>query len=314
MPNRWAVATGNWSSTATWNNGAVLGIPTGSDDVFISGSSVVVTIDQDISVLSLNTFTTGSIALGNNSKYSIASSRNINAGIIRGNNAVPNVSTIDITGTGILVNITGSIQGIQAGGVGVTINITTTTSTINISGSVTAIASNGAVVSIAGTSTTVNITGNLLGGNSNTGGAVSLVVTNNNLILIGNMTSGATSNALTISATSPFTASIIGNTINTTGITPLSISSTGLGTVTMTGSINGGIGSSWIGASISATNLTFNFTGSINGGGAGGTSATGLNYSSGGTNSILNIAGSINIGAGGSGLVNQGAATVNIIG
>jgi hypothetical protein len=52
MPNRWAVTSGNWSNTATWNNGGVLGLPTASDDVFSSGS--IITINQDIQVNSLS--------------------------------------------------------------------------------------------------------------------------------------------------------------------------------------------------------------------------------------------------------------------
>ena len=86
MPNRWAVATGNWSNTATWNNGAVLGIPTGSDDVFISGSTITVTIDQDITVLSLNNRASGSgagaIAAGG--RFVTSGSRNITTNTVSG--------------------------------------------------------------------------------------------------------------------------------------------------------------------------------------------------------------------------------------
>ena len=52
MPNRWAISSGNWSNSAIWNNGGVLGLPTASDDVFSSGS--IVTIDQNISVNSIS--------------------------------------------------------------------------------------------------------------------------------------------------------------------------------------------------------------------------------------------------------------------
>ncbi len=52
MAVRWAVASGNFSSTSTWNDGAILGIPTGSDDVFTNGF----TVNMDVStvVTSLN--------------------------------------------------------------------------------------------------------------------------------------------------------------------------------------------------------------------------------------------------------------------
>ncbi len=48
MADRWAVAAGNWSNTATWNGGT---LPTAADDVW--SNSFVVTIDQDITVLTL---------------------------------------------------------------------------------------------------------------------------------------------------------------------------------------------------------------------------------------------------------------------
>ena len=50
MADRWAVAAGNWSNTATWNGGT---LPTAADDVFADGRAV--TIDQDITVLSIRT-------------------------------------------------------------------------------------------------------------------------------------------------------------------------------------------------------------------------------------------------------------------
>jgi hypothetical protein len=50
MAIRYAVATGNWSNTATWNGGT---LPTSADDVFTN--NFVVTINQNVTVLSLNT-------------------------------------------------------------------------------------------------------------------------------------------------------------------------------------------------------------------------------------------------------------------
>jgi hypothetical protein len=55
MAIRYAVATGNWSSTATWNGGT---LPTSADDVYANGFTVQV--NQNVTVLSLNT----TIALG----------------------------------------------------------------------------------------------------------------------------------------------------------------------------------------------------------------------------------------------------------
>jgi hypothetical protein len=60
MAVRYAVATGNWSNTATWNGGT---LPTSADDVYSNGFTV--TIDQNVTVLSLrNTSGTGITAAG----------------------------------------------------------------------------------------------------------------------------------------------------------------------------------------------------------------------------------------------------------
>lgn len=48
MAQRFAVANGNWSNTAIWDNGI---LPTSSDDIFTNGFTV--TIDQDITIASL---------------------------------------------------------------------------------------------------------------------------------------------------------------------------------------------------------------------------------------------------------------------
>jgi hypothetical protein len=50
MADRWAVANGNWSNTATWNGGT---LPGTGDDVFADGWTV--TINQDVTVSSLQT-------------------------------------------------------------------------------------------------------------------------------------------------------------------------------------------------------------------------------------------------------------------
>lgn len=52
MAKRFAIATGNWSDTSTWDNGAVLGIPTSSDDVWANGQTV--NINQSFILNSIN--------------------------------------------------------------------------------------------------------------------------------------------------------------------------------------------------------------------------------------------------------------------
>ncbi len=48
MATRFAIATGNWSNTAIWDNGA---LPATTDDIHANGFTV--TLDQDITVASL---------------------------------------------------------------------------------------------------------------------------------------------------------------------------------------------------------------------------------------------------------------------
>jgi hypothetical protein len=50
MATRWAVASGNWSNTSTWNGGT---LPAVDDDVWANGFNV--TINQNVTVLSLRT-------------------------------------------------------------------------------------------------------------------------------------------------------------------------------------------------------------------------------------------------------------------
>lgn len=50
MADRWAVANGNWSSTATWDGGT---LPQAGDDVYADGKTV--TVDQNVTVANLRT-------------------------------------------------------------------------------------------------------------------------------------------------------------------------------------------------------------------------------------------------------------------
>ena len=52
MAIRWAISSGNFSSTATWNDGATLGIPTTGDDVY--SNSFTVSMDSSFTVNTLN--------------------------------------------------------------------------------------------------------------------------------------------------------------------------------------------------------------------------------------------------------------------
>jgi hypothetical protein len=67
MATRWAVASGNWSSNATWNGTS--SIPSNGDTVYANGFNV--TINQNVSIGGANNFSVnaGSFLIG--SRYVI---------------------------------------------------------------------------------------------------------------------------------------------------------------------------------------------------------------------------------------------------
>jgi hypothetical protein len=139
MAVRYAVATGNWSDTATWDGGT---LPTSADDVFSNGFTV--TIDQDVTVLSirntaespaaagggyilLDSYTVTANLLGgavNLLTYSGSTSATIIGNLTHGTgnnvvnfnssagtlNIIGNVINNGTTGRGILVNNTGTLN------------------------------------------------------------------------------------------------------------------------------------------------------------------------------------------------------------
>jgi hypothetical protein len=88
MANRYAVATGNWSNTATWDGGT---LPAAGDDVRANGFTV--TIDQDITVLSIRTDAASPAVAGGG--FSCSTNRNITCNIIAGTNS----NCLSITGS-----------------------------------------------------------------------------------------------------------------------------------------------------------------------------------------------------------------------
>lgn len=77
MANRYAVATGNWSNTATWNGGT---LPQAGDDVRPNGYTV--TIDQDITVASLRNDASSPAAGGGAFVITSATTRTLNCNLI----------------------------------------------------------------------------------------------------------------------------------------------------------------------------------------------------------------------------------------
>jgi hypothetical protein len=257
MALRYAVATGNWSNTATWDGGT---LPTSADDVY--SNNFTVTIDQNITVLSLQNIA-GSPAVAGG-KFLLTNGITVNTtgtGLVAGsatliefNLASPNVATVKYTllnattsnsnngaillsGTGTL-NCTGNFQG---SGAVISIFKISSNGTLNLVGNCLSYSMNsGNAISITAISATLNWTGNMPSDYRNQnnwgfiagpGNVVAGVRTTSTINVIGNLTNSDTSGQ---------GAGILTDGIcNITGtITPISQLSF------YTGVINGGAGSS----------------------------------------------------------------------
>lgn len=185
MANRYAVATGNWSSTATWDGGT---LPQAGDDVRANGFTV--TINQDVTVASLRTDASspavaggGFTVTGNgriiNANLQVGTTRvlscstNINwffNGNIFTYSAV-NINAIFLDAAGQSLTMVGNVNGnggASSNGASINANLS---ANITITGNVTG-GSNGACYGVGYTSTAggfLTITGNVTGGSASTG-------------------------------------------------------------------------------------------------------------------------------------------------
>ena len=261
MPNRWPINSGSWSDSAIWSGSL---IPTASDDVFLNNR--IVTLDQTITVASLNNTATGSAIAGGQlnifSDYNITATPNgissNGATVTGGYIKYYNTGSINITSTflqtrntlenvnGGTINITGDVRlpliGVISNGRTIT---NSSNGVINILGNITCpgntTSGNYAVLNLSNGN--VNIIGNVVGGN-NGGGPHGIVNNSNGIITVtGNVTGGAASGTYGINNNSTGTVNVTGNvngsafSTNTFGINNASI-----GTVNVTGN---SIAASW---------------------------------------------------------------------
>jgi hypothetical protein len=226
MAVKWPLANGVWSDAANWNDGT---LPDVGDDVHADGKTV--TIDQDITVLSIRTTqriggTIGGIfditqsgetilicdiTAGGSSCLriiNVGAQVSVTGNIIAGTSGAPNGIILQSCN---LLNITGTITGGSvANSYGIIIS---TPAIVNIIGNVNGGNSlNNRGVLINNNSTIVNITGNVNGGTStatSTGINISLAGTVN---LNGNCIGGLTSSGVSVSSAGTFFATkIIGS-------------------------------------------------------------------------------------------------------
>ena len=192
MALRYAVATGNWSNTATWDGGT---LPTATDDVF--SNNFTVTIDGTFTVLSIrNTLNAALPVILAGGQFRYANGGNLTCtaaqAIFVGSTtptlemtlATPNIGTfngsvltmtntasyigIRLSSSGTL-NLNGNYNIDNTGGTSRTIISVTSTGTLNVVGDLSS--SVGSVAAAAHAllntaSSNINITGNVTAGNS----------------------------------------------------------------------------------------------------------------------------------------------------
>jgi hypothetical protein len=219
MAFRYAVATGNWSNTATWDGGT---LPTAADDVFSNGFTV--TINGTFTVLSIrNTLNAALPTIAAGGQFIYANGGNLTCTAAQAIFVGSTTPTLEMNlASGNTATFNGSVL--------------TMTSTTNYN-----------AIKLSGTGT-LNLNGNY---NINTGGAVTQIIyvtANGILNIVGDLSSSntsslAASNALRVDAIS--TINVTGNvSTNATtngfnNVSPISLSAAC--TLNITGNINGGV-------------------------------------------------------------------------
>lgn len=270
MAIRWAVASGNWSSTATWNSGASLGVPTASDDVYANNQTV--TVDTNISVLSLrNSATSSAVARG---------SYVINNGV-----TVTAPTIISSTGSMMLISQSNSatiIGNISCATTASAICLTMSdTSSLTITGSVSTAGNVANIRGIVNTSIgTLIITGSVNGGGSSTSYGIYKSSGTGTVIITGSINAGTVAGGSTIRSD--------GNSTN----------------YYILGNIVGGISNCFL-DNVASSNANLYITGSITGTLSNTTQATIYKTLSGTVSVLGNVTGFDNAG-----IVNAGGTTI----
>lgn len=269
MADRWAIANGNWSNTATWDGGT---LPTTGDDVYADGKSV--TIDQNVTVASVRTTQRSGGTAGGG--FTLNSGYTLTANVIAGT-----TTCVAFSAAGGSATITGNITG-GAGATNFGAVTNTNTGTLTVNGNVTGGAGTGENYGIRTSSSgTVTVNGNVTGGTalwclgcyitgsnrlnvngavtSGTGGlrrdAIYLEGSTSSCVVVGNVSSSAASSPVITAAGSTVQLTVTGN-ITSVGGEGLVLSGANC-TCTVTGNAYGGGGASAIRVG-GASSLTLN--------------------------------------------------------
>jgi len=242
MASRYAVASGNWSNTATWDGGT---LPQPGDDVRSNGFTV--TVNQNVNVASIqNTALSPAVAGGSfvvsTSGYtiqanviSVANCLTYNAAITLNiiGNCIPLSSgaAVSSNNTSSILYVVGNLYGRDTGFGG---NGVLTSGTIFLTGDCIGSTNNNDALSLNSTSSNATITGNLITATGQ-GRAIGVYAASCTIVINGNIIAGI-GNGI---GQTPFTATVTvnGNIIggnNGTGINQ------GGGLLTVNGDIIGG--------------------------------------------------------------------------
>ena len=274
MALRYAVATGNWSNTATWDGGT---LPTAADDVF--SNNFTVTIDGTFTVLSIrNTLNAalptivagGQFRFANGGNLTCTASQAIYVGsttptlemtLASPNTGTFNGSVLTITNTTNYIAIRHSSSGTlncngnyNLDGSNATRNIIslTSTGTINIVGDISSATTssvgfqNTILLSNAGT---INITGNVTASTATVLNSSTIYATNGTINITGN-TTAAINCAIYLVGAVNYTQ--IGN-VNASTVQPAIYNLTAAATISVTGIITAGTGAPAIYSSFALT-------------------------------------------------------------
>lgn len=241
----YTAASGNWSTAANWNGGTK---PTNSDDVYANGKTI--TIDEDVTVLSLRT-TAGTTAVAGGN-FTCSTNRTITvsgSGIVAGSSEC---LTFSGTTGSIVGNVTGGsggnargVRNSSSGTLTITGNVTggsggtgtghgayNGTGTLAIVGNVTG-GSDGSSGVYGFSAGTLTVTGNVTGGSASSSYGVR--VPSGTLTVTGNVTGGSNSTAFGVFNEGSGTTTVNGNL---TPATSCAVGIDGSGRITVTGNLN----------------------------------------------------------------------------
>ncbi len=212
MAIRYAVATGNWSATATWDGGT---LPTSADDVYSNNRTV--TIDQDVTVVTLRNGSNASPAITQGGTFACSTARTITAtaagnGIISASGSVltftgtanftlnANIIGPTVNGNCVSHGSTGTLTitgNVTANNVNNSPAVSASSGPVSVTGLITGGATNGgtnAAIHSTGLTAHVTVVGNVVGG-TNGVGAIQITGNNSILTVTGNVTANAAAGA-----------------------------------------------------------------------------------------------------------------------